>query len=92
MSHMERIGIRELRQNASRYVRRVAGGESFEISDRGRSVARMVPIAAGAWERLISEGRVRPAQGDILDIEPMDLPPDATPPSLVLARLREDER
>ncbi len=92
MSHMERIGIRELRQNASKYVRRVAGGESFEISDRGRSVARIVPIAARAWERLVSEGRVRPGQGDILDIEPMDLPPGATPPSVVLARLREGER
>src|SRR5680860_186457 len=32
---MERIGVRELRQHASRWLRRVAAGESFEITERG---------------------------------------------------------
>ena len=37
---MARIGIRELRQNASEYVRRAEKGEVIEVTDRGRPVAR----------------------------------------------------
>lgn len=47
---MERIGIRELRQHASRYLRRVQLGESLEITDRGRPVALLVPVRADSWE------------------------------------------
>jgi prevent-host-death family protein len=40
---METIGIREVRQQASRYLRRVAAGESFQITERGRPVAVLTP-------------------------------------------------
>jgi len=40
---MESIGVREVRQHASRYLRRVDGGESFQITERGRPVAVLVP-------------------------------------------------
>lgn len=40
---METIGVRELRQHASRYLARVANGESLEVTDRGRPVARLIP-------------------------------------------------
>lgn len=36
---MESIGVREIRQHASHYLRRVAAGESFQITARGRPVA-----------------------------------------------------
>ena len=39
MCHMERIGLRELRQHASRYVDRAAAGEPIEISVHDRLVA-----------------------------------------------------
>lgn len=72
---MERIGLRELRQHASRYVDRAAGGESIEISVRGRLVARLVPAGQdgpGSWADLISRGEVLPASsdGDLLDEPP----------------------
>ncbi|MCB1263247.1 MAG: type II toxin-antitoxin system Phd/YefM family antitoxin, partial [Mycobacterium sp.] len=39
---MERIGVRELRQNASRYLAQVAADhQPIEITDRGRPVARL---------------------------------------------------
>lgn len=41
---MRRIGIRELRQDASTYVHQAAEGESFTITLRGRPVARLVPL------------------------------------------------
>lgn len=36
---MEQIGVRELRQHASRYLRRVEAGESFLVTDYGKPVA-----------------------------------------------------
>lgn len=43
MCYMERIGVRELRQNASRYLDRVAAGETIEVTQRGELVACLVP-------------------------------------------------
>ena len=77
---MERIGIRELRQHASHYLSRVQGGESLEITDRGRPVARLVPIRGNSWEELIEWGRVTvPTHaGDVADEEPSDYGMDAS--------------
>ncbi|GAC1331007.1 MAG: hypothetical protein NVSMB13_19240 [Mycobacteriales bacterium] len=59
---MERIGVRELRQHASRYLARVAAGEHLEVTDRGRPVALLVPVGAvSSWEGLLDAGRVRRA-------------------------------
>jgi len=91
MSHMERIGVRELRQNASKYLRRVVQGESIEITDRGRPVAVLVPSKLTGLDRLIAEGRVRPAQGDLLDLgEPLPMPEGAELPSERVGRAREE--
>lgn len=58
-----RIGVRELRQHASAYLRRVKAGESVEVTERGELVALLVPPSpgAGARERLIAAGRLLPA-------------------------------
>jgi len=62
MCYMERIGLRELRQNASRYIARVARGETVEVTQRGRLVARIVPAGEDSWEELILRGDVIPAE------------------------------
>ncbi len=64
---MERIGIRELRQHASRYISRVKGGEIVEVTERGELVALLVPPhpATTARERLVAEGRLMPAAGPL---------------------------
>lgn len=61
---MLRIGVRELRQHASRYLSRVKAGETVEVTERGRLVALLVPPAAGATERdrLVAAGRLIPAR------------------------------
>ena len=59
------VGIAELRQNLSVYLRRVAEGERLVVTDRNRPVAELGPPSgtAGALDRLIAEGRVaRPAR------------------------------
>jgi prevent-host-death family protein len=88
---MESIGVRELRQNASRYLSRVAAGELIEITDRGRPVARLVPITDDPWQDLIAAGEVVPASRpiDVCDLKPQDY---GFSGSAALQRLRSDER
>jgi prevent-host-death family protein len=59
-----RIGIRELREDLSKIVRRVERGEVVEVTDRGRPIARIVPAgpAGGALADLIAQGKVIPAR------------------------------
>ena len=60
---MERIGVRELRQNASRYLALVKAGETVEVTERGELVALLTPpgAARSTRDRLVSSGRLIPA-------------------------------
>ena len=46
MARMKQIGVRELRQNASQWLREVADGESHEVTVRGTPVALLGPLPA----------------------------------------------
>lgn len=83
--------MRELRQQASRYLARVAAGESFEVTDRGRPVARLVPVLPDRWEELLRSGWVvlPDDDSDLLAEEPSDFGVAA---SKQLGRQRKDER
>ncbi|MXZ69050.1 MAG: type II toxin-antitoxin system prevent-host-death family antitoxin [Acidimicrobiia bacterium] len=92
---MERIGVRELRQHASRWLRRVSEGECYEITVRGSAVARLGPPAppGGVLERLASEGLADPlSEGLSAALDRLGLPLDTDPVSARLAELRRDER
>jgi prevent-host-death family protein len=88
---MDRIGVRELRQHASKYLNRVAHGETIEVTDRGRPVARLVPTPQSTWQDLVDRGLVIEATGagGVLDDEPIDAGIDA---SARLEELRNHER
>jgi prevent-host-death family protein len=88
---MNRIGVRELRQHASRYLARVATGETIEVTDRGRPVALLVPAREDRWEQLIASGQIVAAtgEGDVADEPPADHGVDA---SARLAAMRAEER
>lgn len=91
---MMRVGIRELRQQASQLLRRVEGGETIEVTDRGRPVALLAPVpVSGPLDRLRASGEVTPATSALDDLpEPLPLAADQESPSSVLARLRQDKR
>ena len=91
---MDGIGIRELRQRASDYLRRVAAGETFEVTDRGRPVALLTPIPnSSPLDQLRAAGELEEATGSTGELpEPIDPGPGTVPPSVRLARLRNDER
>ncbi|MGH3636783.1 type II toxin-antitoxin system Phd/YefM family antitoxin [Mycobacterium sp.] len=61
---MESIGVRELRQHASRYLARVEAGEELGVTNNGRLVARLVPVQAAERSRaaLIESGALLPAR------------------------------
>jgi prevent-host-death family protein len=89
---MERIGVRELRQNASRYLDRVAAGEVIEVTQRGQLIARIIPATTDPWTALIASGEVTPARSSrtaALALEGGDYGVDL---SAELHNLREDER
>jgi prevent-host-death family protein len=83
-----------LRQRASELLRRVAAGETIEVTDRGRPVALLSPLPeAGPLERLRAAGEVLGPAADVSDLPPpLPLAPGQEPPSVVLERLRRDER
>jgi prevent-host-death family protein len=91
----KRIGIRELRQHASVYVDLVEKGQTVDITNRGRLVARLVPAGEpeSPLERLVAAGIIERAEdpGSPLDIEPgPPVPPGHPTASEILQELRED--
>jgi prevent-host-death family protein len=91
MTHMERVGIREMRQNLSRYAQRARRGESFVITDRGIEVAQLVPAPAraSAIDRLVAERGARRGHGDVLDaLPPLPEPITGPPTEQVLDEIR----
>lgn len=90
MSHMERVGVRELRRQASAILRRVAAGETVEVTDRGRPVALLLRTMPSGLARLEREGLLRRGDSDLLDLVPVQIPPKATTPSRLISEGRAD--
>jgi antitoxin (DNA-binding transcriptional repressor) of toxin-antitoxin stability system len=63
---MAATGIRQLKDNLSRYIRRIEAGERIAITAHGRVVAELVPpgarskSTASRFDELIASGVVRP--------------------------------
>jgi prevent-host-death family protein len=93
MTHMERVGIREVRQNLSRYAQRVRRGESFVITDRGTEVAQLIPASGrtSAVDRLVAERGARRGHGSLLRVlDELSEPIPGPPTSTVLDELRAE--
>lgn len=74
------VGVAELRQNLSRYLRRVERGERLLVTDRNKPVAELgPPPSTGAeLDRLIAEGRVsRPTRAGLPETLELDGDPYA---------------
>ncbi len=91
---MDSIGVRELRQHASRYLERVMAGESLQVTDRGRLVALLVPPPQDPWDELVERGLITPAAlgGGVLGLQAVTLPPGTPSLTEALVELRDDER
>lgn len=89
---MTRIGIRELRQHASRYLERVKAGEVVEVTERGKLIALLVSPtpAVASRDRLIASGRLIPARGVLQLPTHRHVASTANTASEELADIRED--
>lgn len=67
-SRVESTGIRELRDNLSRYIRRIEAGERIAVTANGRVVAELVPPGARSsglpsrFDELVGSGVIRPPE------------------------------
>ena len=84
-----KVGVRELRQNLSVYLRRVKAGEALEVTDRGHVVALLVPLPDpdSPLERLIASGKSTRPVGSLAELKPAD-----GKPSSRLSDALEDQR
>ena len=88
------IGIRELRQHASKYLKLVKAGETVEVTERGEPIAMLTPIPKkeGVIDRLRREGKLidRKAPPNLDEIVPLPPKPGVPLPSELLEQSRED--
>jgi prevent-host-death family protein len=83
------VGIRELKNNLSEYLRAVQRGRRITVTSHGRAIAELAPPQPRRgkarkkrltpWERLVAKGAVHPATEDGNPFEGVDLKP-LTPP------------
>ena len=98
------VGIRVLKQNASAVVARAAAGESLTITDRGRPVARLLPLEKKSRiQEMIDAGQITMPGRNLRDIvrerrlgdkytPPVTLRGDEPSLTDTLLAMREDER
>jgi prevent-host-death family protein len=95
---MDSVTVSELNRQTAKVLDRIKAGESLEISEYGRPVARLLPATptsgAPLLDRLIAQGRAVPAAnpGPIPPTPPRDPAEESAPLSSTLAEMREDER
>lgn len=93
----ETIGIRELRQHASRYIAMVKEGKRIAVTERGELVGYLEPVnePVTTFERMRAAGLVRPASGRWIldDLEPTQpVEPGEKTLAETLQEMRDEER
>jgi prevent-host-death family protein len=88
---VKKVGARELRHDLRAILDRVWEGESLEITDRGRPVARLVPLPGRETrlERLIADGAVTEARRPL---HPLPRPIEVANPVTTISEALEEQR
>ncbi len=93
---MASAGVRKLKDNLSRYLRRIEAGERVSVTAHGRVVAELVPPSGSAnagrqnrYDDLVAQGVITPAveAGD-----PLEAWPDIRLPRGTAAALIDSDR
>ncbi|HWC65852.1 MAG TPA: type II toxin-antitoxin system prevent-host-death family antitoxin [Thermoanaerobaculia bacterium] len=86
------VGIRELRQNLSKYIRRVVTGTTLRVLERGRPVAILAPVPEKeqGLDRLFRERKAIPAKHDLAKVSPLPRRRGKISLSRTLGGLREE--
>lgn len=94
---MERVSVRDLKNQLSAYLRRVQTGTRLTVTDRGRAIAELSPVAdeavsaEDALRRMADAGEVIPPRGKGLSkFKPVEV--EGEPLSRTLLDEREPRR
>jgi prevent-host-death family protein len=81
MGKERRVGVRELRQDASKLLEHVKAGETLIITEHGKPVATLGPIVVSAWDAAIEAGLIIPPTSEVdwRTIKPMKWPGKGSP-------------
>lgn len=95
MTDDHRVGLRELRHRTGAVLARVRAGETLDVTEHGRPIARLVPVhdpvPSPLLARLEREGRLIPAtRPGYLPAHRVPLPGKSA--SEALAEMRDEER
>jgi prevent-host-death family protein len=89
---MEQIPIRTLNQDTAGVLARVERGEVVEITNRGRPIARIVPVGADSLADLVAAGVVHPPTVTGPVPMPQVAPESDAESGALLSALRDEER
>ena len=95
---MNSVTVSELNRQTAKVLERVKSGDSLEVTEYGRPIARIVPATtstgAPLLDRLIAQGRATPAaeSGPIPPTPPRDDRDEGISLSTALNQARDDER
>jgi antitoxin (DNA-binding transcriptional repressor) of toxin-antitoxin stability system len=100
IEHMISAGIRDLKNNLSRYISRLRSEKRIVVTDRGRAVAELrLPeeqshgdLAAGRYAELIATGVIRPAQDNGDPLADWPAPNELELPPGTVTRLIDEDR
>jgi prevent-host-death family protein len=65
---MKTVGVRELKNRLSEYIRQVRAGEGVLVTDRGQVVAELTPPGAGASDTSVPQGLLALAKRGLITI------------------------
>lgn len=65
---MKTVGVRELKNRLSEYIRQARSGESVLVTDRGQVVAELTPPGHGATDTSVPAGLIALARRHLLVI------------------------
>jgi prevent-host-death family protein len=93
MPYMERVGVRDLQQHASKWVRKARAGETIEVTDRGVTVAVLAPPRRGI-DAMIANGLVSAPEhpGGVASLPAPSALDHGPTLSEILEEMRSDER
>ncbi|HEX5203887.1 type II toxin-antitoxin system Phd/YefM family antitoxin [Paractinoplanes rhizophilus] len=89
---MDRIPIRSLNQDTAGVLARVERGESVEITNRGRPIARIVPVGVDPLDELVSTGTLTPPTITLPFAMPTGAPQAGQDAGDLISALRDEER
>ena len=89
---MDRIPIRSLNQDTAGVLARVAQGETVEITNRGRLVARIVPVGVDPLDELVNTGVITPPTSTLPFTMPAGVPVGGEDAGELVSGLRDEER